>query len=78
MKLTKEKPIKPTKKQLIIIKQYWKKLQELESKFLMRVRTLEAEMEKDTKIKNIEFFSCDGGYVGVGNADRTMDLIHLN
>ena len=66
-----------TKKQLKIIKSYWKKMQKSELKFHKKIFKLEKEMEKETKIKDIEFFSCDGEYVGVGNADRSMKLIQL-
>jgi len=32
-------------------------------------------MEEATKVEGIEFFYGDGGYVGVGNIERTMPLI---
>jgi len=69
------KKIKITKEQLAIIKKYWKKLKELESQFYMDVGVLETKLAKVSGIKDIEFFACDGAYVGVGNADRTLDLI---
>lgn len=78
MKLTKDKAIKPTVKQLASIKQHWKKLKEAESEFIEKVMSIEISMEAATGIKDIEFFKCDNEYVGVGNAGRTMDLIHLN
>jgi hypothetical protein len=68
----------PTEKQLATIKQHWKKLQEIESEFHEKLMGLEISMEAATGIKGIEFFSCDGGYVGVGNTERTMELVHLN
>ena len=43
--------------------------------FYEKAMVIEEEMEKATKIEGIEFFHGDGGYVGVGNADRTMSLI---
>ena len=33
-------------------------------------------MEKVTGIKGIEFYHCDGEIAGIGNADRSMSLIH--
>jgi len=76
--MTRKKPIKPTVKQLIIIKQYWQKLKEAESEFIEKVMGIETDMETATGIKDIEFFMADNEYVGVGNADRTIDLIYLN
>jgi len=67
--------IKPTKKQLKIIKAYWKRLRNLEDDFYDKLRILEYELEKKTGIKDIEFFKSDGEYVGVGNGSRTMKLI---
>lgn len=36
---------------------------------------IEIAMEKQTKIKEIEFFFCDNEYVSIGNYLRTMELI---
>ncbi|MFH0805997.1 MAG: hypothetical protein V1901_03930 [Patescibacteria group bacterium] len=69
--------IKPTKKQLKIIKQYWIKFAEKEIEFYTQINKLEKELEKEVKIKNIEFFINDNECVGVGNSDRTMKLIQL-
>jgi hypothetical protein len=70
-----EYKIKPTKEQIEIMKEYWEKLQEIESKFSQQVYELEQKLEHEVGIKGIEFFSCDGSYVGIGNVDRTMKLI---
>lgn len=43
--------------------------------FYKKIAVIEEEMEEATGVKGIEFFSGDGGYVGVGNLDRTMPLI---
>ena len=67
--------IVPNKKQLKIMKLYWEKLQEMESEFLGEVGVLEEELAHEIGIKDIGFFSCDGSYVGIGNAERTMKLI---
>jgi len=67
--------IKPTKKQLKIMKEAWEQLQKDEDTFSGLVMATEKWMEKETGIKGLEFFMCDNGYVGIGNADRTMKLI---
>jgi len=72
-----EYSITPTKKQKTIIKTYWKSLQDFENMYFSAVQNLEKLMSKETGIKDLEFFSCDGAYVGVGNADRTMKLIQI-
>ena len=69
--------IVPTAKQLASIKQHWKKMQEAESEFREKLIGIEISMEAATGIKDIEFFMSDNEYVGVGNGDRTMELIQL-
>lgn len=69
--------IKPTKKQLDIMKDYWKRFQKRENYFYQDINKLENEMVKKTGIKGIEFFFAEyGGCVGIGNISRTMKLIH--
>jgi len=75
--MKKKYKIIPTKEQILIIKAYWEKFYEVENEFYSRIQDLEKDLERETKIKGIEFFACDGEYCGVGNADRTMKLIHL-
>ena len=67
--------VKPTKKQLVIIKGYWKTLKKHEGDFHKRVYALEKTMSKEVGINNLEFFMCDNEYVGVGNTERTMKLL---
>lgn len=69
--------IKLTKEQKRIIQVSWLRFVEIESEFYDKLNKLEKTMEVATKIEGIEFFSCDGEYVGVGNSYRTMKLIHL-
>ena len=69
--------IKPTNKQLKIIKLYWKGLQGVLDTFYGTISQLEKAMEKETGIRGVEFFKSDGEYVGVGNGSRTMKLIQL-
>lgn len=68
--------IKITKKLLNQLKPFWKDLQLLLDEFYSQLDILEKRMESETKIKGIEFFRCDGDYVGIGNVRRTMPLIH--
>jgi len=67
--------IKPNKKQLTLIKGYWKKFQSIVDSYNRSIGELEREMSKETKIKNLEFFQSDGDMVGVGQYDREMRLI---
>jgi hypothetical protein len=66
----------PTKEQKRIIKCYWHKMKEIENEFYARINDLEKELERETDIKEIEFFFCDNECVGIGNVERTMELIH--
>ena len=67
--------ITPTKTQIAIVKLYWDMFQAEQSLFYGRIGELEKAMSKKTGIKDIEFFQCDGDWVGIGNAERTMKLI---
>jgi hypothetical protein len=67
--------INPNKKQLTLIKEYWKKFQSIVDCYNRSIDELEREMSKVTKIKDLEFFKCDGDAVGVGQYDRKMRLI---
>jgi len=57
------------------LKPYWKKLQDLEDEFYGQVGILEKEMQQKIGIEDLEFFQCDGDYVGIGNYSRTIKLI---
>jgi len=74
----KQYKIKPTKKQLEVIKLYWKMLKAEQDKLWLRIGELERAMSKETGIVDLEFIqdSMFGGeWVGVGNVDRTMSLL---
>ena len=58
------------------LKQYWKKIDKIEDVYWHKIHLLEMEIEKETGIKDIELFHCDGEIVGIGNINRTMKLIH--
>lgn len=68
----------PTKEQKRIIKAYWEKFTQIEDEFYGRLGELEKDLARETGIKGIEFFFSDNECVGIGNADRTMALIHRN
>ena len=68
--------IKKTKKLIEQLKPFWKEMRTEQSNFLHKLFEIERRMETTTKIKGIEFFWCDDDIVGIGNFDRTMELIH--
>lgn len=67
--------IKITKNQLKIMKEYWKKYQELYNNFFVEVQILENKMSNAVGINDLTFFRVDGEAVGIGNEDRTLELI---
>jgi hypothetical protein len=72
----KEYKIKKTKGLIKKLKPYWKELKKLEDGFLTKVIELEEKMQKEVGINDLEFFHTDDGYIGIGNIERTMELIH--
>jgi hypothetical protein len=68
--------IKPTKKQLELMKLYWGMFKAEEAIFWSRVGELERKLSTETKIKDIEFFYSDNECVGIGDYNREMKLIH--
>lgn len=73
--MKKKYPIKPTEKQLEVMKMYWAMLKIELSLFYGRVGQLERDMSDATMIDGLEFFQVDNDFVGVGNYDRTLKLI---
>lgn len=67
--------IKKSKELIKKLNPYWIKFQKIEKKYYIAIYKLEEEMSKDLKIKDMEIFFCDNGAVGVGNVNRTMELI---
>lgn len=67
---------KKTKKLIKQLKPYWKEVRKLESKFYKQLYKLQDKMRKETNIKGLEFFYCDGENVGIGNESRDMELIY--
>ena len=74
--MKKKYPIKLTEKQLAAMKLYWAILQAEVTLFYGKVGQLERELSEATKIDGCEFFQCDGDFVGIGDYDRTLKLIH--
>ena len=73
--MKKKYPIRPTEKQLKIMKLFWAMLQQEEIRFNFKINELEKNMSERTEIEDLEFFRCDGDYVGIGNISRTLKLI---
>lgn len=71
----KKSKIKKTKKLIKQLKPFWEDLQNKQKEFNKWVYSLEKVMEHRTGIKGVEFFMCDNEYVGIGNLERTMQLI---
>jgi len=55
---------------------YWDMLGCEETRFFAKVYELEKKMREDTGIDDLEFFQSECEFVGIGNYDRTMKLIH--
>jgi hypothetical protein len=67
--------IKPTKKQLLIMKDYWARMNGVQNYYYRSLGELEKEMSIKTGIKDLEFFFCDNEIVGIGQGNREMALI---
>ena len=69
--------IVPTKKQLEILKLYWKMFKAEESLFWGKIGEVEKAMSKKAGIKGLEFYhdTMCSGWVGIGQYDRNMRLI---
>jgi hypothetical protein len=68
--------LKPTKKQLETMKLYWAMLKQEENLFYVKVYELEKNMSERVGLEDLEFFQTESGFAGIGNMDRTMNLIH--
>lgn len=64
-----------TEKEIKKLKKYWKELQKLQEDFDFQVGVLESLMQRELKIDDLEFFMSDGGYCGIGNFSRTIELL---
>ena len=77
VKSRKKYKVIPTKKQINIIKLYWKMFVATESAFYGQIGELERGMSKKTGIENLEFYHDEmcSGWVGIGQYGRDMKLI---
>jgi len=75
---TKKKMKTVDAKTLIKLKKWWSILRLIEDGFWEEIHETEQKMIEDTGIKDIEFFFGDEdfGAKGIGNASRTIALIH--
>jgi len=70
------KKFKPTKNQLRILKEGWKKLGKDQDEFNASIWATEKWMIKESGIKGLEFFHSEfDGYCGIGTEDRKMELL---
>ena len=70
--------IKKTPELIAKLKPFWKEMREAEHEFQMKLSAIELRMYGATGIEGIEFWmsDMDEGIVGIGNVDRSMELIH--
>jgi len=67
----------PKSKKLINkLKPFIKLYSKIEERYYSELSEIEKSISLYTGIPDIEFFFCDNEFAGVGNADRTMELIH--
>ena len=76
MKRKNEYKYPKTKELIKKLQSYWIEVQKLDNLHRTLVYELEKKMEKAIGIEGIEFFMCDNSIVGIGNVERTMELIH--
>jgi hypothetical protein len=65
-----------TPKQILIMKENWKKYIEIRECYWTDVSNLEDKMSKELEI-DCEIFHCDNEACGIGSTDRTMELIPI-
>ena len=66
--------VKPTRRSLA---KYFKEAESAYNIYSMLLNDIEKKMAKETGIEDIEFFFCGGDLAGIGNASRTLKLVHL-
>lgn len=58
------------------LKPFYARFEKITHQYWAEVYRLEQEMNKTVQMEGLEFFFCDNDCAGIGNADRTMKLIH--
>jgi hypothetical protein len=71
-----KKEIKVTPKLLKQLHMFWPKVQLIEEMYWKEINKAEKELEELTGITDILIFHSDGEIVGIGNAEKTIRLIH--
>jgi len=65
-----------TKESIKRLKPFLKTYKLIQDNYSKEIYKLEKAIEELTGIPEIEFFFCDNECVGIGNVERTMELIH--
>jgi len=65
---------KATKKEIKILKPYWKKANDIRNTYFLQMHALEQEAFAKVGFE-VEMFHCDGELVGIGDAYRNIKLI---
>lgn len=66
---------KYTLKQKKVASKYWKILQDYLNIHYKHIRQIEADMQMESGIEDLEFFACDNDYVGIGDVSRDYPLL---
>ena len=66
-----------TKKLINQLKKYYTVLRLIEDEYFESIKELEEKITKETGIKDIEIIISEDGIIGIGNAHRTMELVHI-
>jgi len=65
-----------TKKLIKRLKPFLLTYKLVEDQYWKEIYKLEKAIEELTGIPDIELFFCDNEFAGIGNSERTMELIH--
>ena len=65
-----------TKKLIKQLKPFLLTYKLIEERYWKEICKIEKEIQELTGIPNIELFFCDNELAGIGNSERTMELIH--
>jgi len=68
--------IKKTPELMAKLAPFWKEAAEAADAYRMKLSEIETRMYEATKIEGILFWMGDDGLAGIGNLDKSMELIH--